>query len=66
MSVVEVELMLALAMATDGCVEDGSDAFALILPPGNIGLGDLSHKSLVHQRHRPFIPWRRLSLSYLD
>jgi hypothetical protein len=66
MSVVEVELVLALAMAADSGVEDGPDALALVLPPGNVGLGDLPHECLVHQRHRPFIPWRCLTLPYLD
>lgn len=54
-SVVEVELVLALPVPTDGRVQDRPDAFALVLPPGNVGLGDLPHESLVHQRHRPFV-----------
>jgi hypothetical protein len=54
-SVVKVELVLALAVPTDGRVQDRPDAFALVLPPGNIGLGDLAHEGLVHQRHWPLV-----------
>lgn len=52
-SVVKVELVLALPVPTDGRVEDGPNAFALVLPPGDVGFWDLPHKSFVHQCHRP-------------
>ena len=48
-SIVEVELVLALAVPAYGRVQNRTDPLALVLPARNVGLGDLPHEGFVHQ-----------------
>ncbi len=45
-----MRFVLPLPMASDRCIENGANSFALVLPSWDVGFGDLAHEGSVHQR----------------
>jgi len=48
-SIIKIKLVFAFAMSADCCIQNGSNAFALIFPPWHVGFGNFPHKCFIHR-----------------